>query len=327
IRFAFAAVILLAIAVTPLRIWLSAAYPIYGAVLVLLVLVPIIGVTNNGAQRWINFPGMQIQPSELMKVALVMALARYYHGLEYKKVSHIFGLIPPMVMIGVPVGLVFIQPDLGTALLLGVSGISVVLLAGLSWRWLVLGLFGGLAAIATAIQTGLLKSYQIKRVTAFLDPTWDPLGANFHPNQSKIAIGSGGVEGKGFMEATQSQLGFLPEKHTDFIFTVFGEEFGLIGTLGLLALYFFTFFLGTRIAMSAKSHFGRLLSMGIAITFVSYVLINTGMVMGLAPVVGVPLPLVSYGGTVMLAMMAGWGLVMCTWIHRHQDTLRKTGWR
>ncbi len=327
IRFAFASIILVAVAVTPLRYWLSAAYPIYAATLFLLLLVPMIGVMNNGAQRWISLGGFQLQPSEMMKIALVLALARYYHGLEYKKVSTVLGLIPPMAMIAIPTGLVFLQPDLGTALLLGFSGVFVVLMAGLAWQWIVLGIFGALAGIVGAIQTGLLKAYQIERVTAFLNPEYDPLGANFHPNQSKIAIGSGGVEGKGFMEGTQSQLGFLPEKHTDFIFTIFGEEFGLIGTLGLLALYFITFVVAMRIAISAKSHFGRLLSMGVAMTLVMYVLVNTGMVMGLAPVVGVPLPLVSYGGTVMLAIMAGFGLVMCTWIHRHQDTLRTPSWR
>lgn len=326
-RFAVALVILAAIGVTPLRYWLSAAYPIYFAALILLLLVPIIGDMNNGARRWISLGGFQLQPSELMKIALVLALARYYHGLEFKKVSTILGLIPPMIMIAMPVGLVFLQPDLGTAILTALSGLVVVLLAGLSWRWVILGGISGLAGVVGAIQTGLLKPYQIERLTAFLDPTWDPLGANFHPNQSKIAIGSGGLDGKGFMEGTQSQLGFLPEKHTDFIFTIFGEEFGLIGTLGLLTLYFVTFFVGTRIALSAKSHFGRLVSMGVSLTLVMYVLINTGMVMGLAPVVGVPLPLVSYGGTVMLSMMGGFGLVMCTWVHRHQDTLRTPGWR
>ena len=327
VRFAFATVILLAVAVTPLRFWLEAAYPLYFAGLVLLLLVPVIGDVNNGAKRWISLGGFQLQPSELMKIALVMALARYYHGLEYKKVSTFLGVIPPLVLIAVPVGLVFLQPDLGTAILTGVAGIMVVLLAGISWRWIVMGVVAGFFGIIGAIQTGLLKAYQIERVTAFLDPTYDPLGANFHPNQSKIAIGSGGVDGKGFMEGTQSQLGFLPEKHTDFIFTIFGEEFGLIGTLGLLMLYFTTFFVGTRISLAAKSHFGRLLALGISLTLVMYVLVNTGMVMGLAAVVGVPLPLVSYGGTVMLAMMGGFGLVMSVWIHRHQDTLRTPGWR
>ena len=327
IRFMAALAGLAVIGSIPLRYWLSASYPIYFATLVLLLLVPVIGEMNNGARRWIALGGFQLQPSEMMKIAVVMALARYYHGLEFKKVSTILGLIPPLAMVAVPVGLVFIQPDLGTALLIGFSGMFVILLAGISWRLVIVGLFAAMVGIVGAIQTGLLKAYQIERVTAFLNPEHDPLGANFHPNQSKIAIGSGGIEGKGLMEGTQSQLGFLPEKHTDFIFTIYGEEFGLIGTSILLGLYVLAFLLTVRIANSARSHYGRLLSLGVGLTFVSYVLVNTGMVMGLAPVVGVPLPLVSYGGTVMLAMMGGFGLVMSTWVNRHQDTLRTQGWR
>lgn len=327
IRFLFCLVGLVIVAVVPLRLWLSVAYPIYFACLFLLILVPVIGEVNMGARRWISLGGFQLQPSEMMKIALVMALARYYHGLEFKKVSTFLGLIPPLAMVAVPMGLVFIQPDLGTSLLLGFSGLFIILLAGISWRIVLVGIFTGLAGVVVAIQTGLLKAYQIERLVAFLNPDYDPLGANFHPNQSKIAIGSGGVEGKGLLEGTQSQLGFLPEKHTDFIFTIYGEEFGLIGTSILIGLYVLAFLLTARIASSARSHFGRLLSLGIGLTFVSYVLVNTGMVMGLAPVVGVPLPLVSYGGTVMLTMMGAYGLVMSTWINRHQDTLRTQGWR
>lgn len=327
VRFIMALAVLAIVAITPLRFWLSAAYPVYFAGIFLLLLVPLIGEVNNGAKRWIDLGGFQLQPSELMKFALVMALARYYHGLEFKKVSSILGLIAPLIMIAVPVGLVFLQPDLGTSLLLGFSGLFIILLAGISWRLVIVGVFTALAGISAAIQTGLLKAYQIERVTAFLNPDYDPLGANFHPNQSKIAIGSGGIDGKGYMEGTQSQLGFLPEKHTDFIFTIYGEEFGLIGTAILLGLYIIAFLMTAGIASSARSHFGRLLTLGVGLTVVSYVLINTGMVMGLAPVVGVPLPLVSYGGTVMLAVMGGFGLVMCTWINRHQDTLRTQGWR
>lgn len=326
IRFLLALVGLVIIGSIPLRFWLASAYPIYFGCLFLLLLVPFVGEVNMGARRWIAIGGFQLQPSEMMKIALVMALARYYHGLEFKKVSSILGLIPPLAMVGIPVGLVFIQPDLGTSVLLAMAGLFVILLAGISWRVVTLGIFTALAGIVTAIQTGLLKAYQIERVTAFLNPDYDPLGANFHPNQSKIAIGSGGIEGKGLMEGTQSQLGFLPEKHTDFIFTIYGEEFGLIGTSLLLGLYVLAFLFTARIASSVRSHFGRLLSFGIGLTFVSYVLVNTGMVMGLAPVVGVPLPLVSYGGTVMLAMMGAFGLVMSTWVNRHQDTLRTQGW-
>ena len=322
IRFCLALALLVGVGITPLRFWMQVAYPAYFAALGLLLLVPFIGETNMGAERWIAIGSFQLQPSELMKIALVLALARYYHGLDFARVNHPFGLVLPLVMIFVPTGLVFLQPDLGTAILTALTGLSVIVLAGLSWRWIVTGLIAGFFGVVGAIQASLIKPYQLERITAFRDPTIDPLGANYHANQSKIAIGSGGVDGKGYMEGTQSQLGFLPEMHTDFIFTIFGEEFGLVGTLGLLGLYFAVFLTATLISMRVRSHFGRLLTLGIALTFIMYVLINTGMVMGLAPVVGVPLPLVSYGGTVMIAVMGGFGLVMSAWVYRSQDTLR-----
>ncbi|MEE9328644.1 MAG: rod shape-determining protein RodA [Parvularculaceae bacterium] len=324
IRYALALGVLMIIGIVPLRVWLQLSYPAYFFSLFLLILVPFIGEINMGAQRWLMIGPIQVQPSELMKISLVMALARYYHGLEFKKVSNPIFFLLPIVMVILPVGLVFQQPDLGTSLLLLATGFTIILLAGLSWRVTILGgIFAFIGAI-TAIQMGFLKQYQINRLTAFMNPENDPLGTGYHLLQSKIALGSGGVVGKGFMEGTQSQLKFLPEMHTDFIFTIFGEEFGLIGAVGLLALYFSVFIVSTNIAVRARSHYGRLLTMGIAMTFVMYVLINTGMVMGLAPVVGVPLPLVSNGGTVMFAVMAGFGLVQSTWICRDQDTLRTT---
>jgi rod shape determining protein RodA len=321
-RFALALTILLIAGLVPLRFWLSVSYPAYFGALFLLALVPFIGEVNMGAQRWINLGSFQLQPSEVMKIALVMALARYYHGLEFKHVSHPLFLIPPLVMIAVPVGLVFLQPDLGTALLMGFAGVTMILLAGLSWRVTIVGGIMAVAGAIAAIQLDILKAYQIKRITAFLNPETDPLGQGYHLAQSKIAIGSGGVSGKGYMQGTQSQLDFLPEMQTDFIFTIFGEEFGLIGALGLLGLYLGVFLMATNIATQAKSHYGRLVSMGVSVTFITYVLVNVGMVMGLAPVVGVPLPLVSFGGTVMLTIMGGFGLVMSTWVCRDQDTLR-----
>ena len=325
LRYGAALLALIIVGVTPLKFWLTVAYPGYFAALALLISVPIVGQTNMGAQRWIGIGGFQLQPSEIMKIALVLALARYYHGLEFKRVSTITGLLPPLAMIGAPVGLVFLQPDLGTAILLGMSGVAVMLLAGISWKLLGVGVIAAIGGAIGGVQSGLIKAYQWDRITAFLNPDADPLGANYHPNQSKIAIGSGGVDGKGYMQGTQSQLDFLPEMHTDFIFTIIGEEFGLYGALVLLGLYLAVFLTALQIALSVKSHFGRLLSLGVAMTFLSYVLINTGMVMGLAPVVGVPLPLVSYGGTVMLSMMAGFGLVMAAWVDRNQDTLRTSG--
>lgn len=324
IRYGIALSVLIAIGLTPLRFWMSLAYPAWFFSIGLLLLVPVIGETINGSTRWISLPGFQLQPSELAKIALIMALARYYHGLEFKRVSNPIWLVPPLVMIAIPTGLVFLQPDLGTALMIGATGVLVILLAGLSWRITVLGGIAGVFAAIGAIRMGLIKQYQIDRFTAFLNPDADPLGAGYHLTQSKIAIGSGGFTGKGFGHGTQSQLQFLPEMQTDFIFTIFAEEFGLVGTIGLLGLYLGVFIVCAGIARRAKSHFGRLLVMGVSLTFILYVLVNTGMVMGLAPVVGVPLPLVSYGGTVMMTVMAGFGLVCATWVCRDQDTLRTT---
>jgi rod shape determining protein RodA len=285
--------------------------------------VPFVGEVNMGARRWLEFGSMQFQPSEAMKIGLVMALARYYHGLRAEQVSHILYLIPPALMIGAPVGLVFIQPDLGTSLLLAATGVIIVFVAGLSWRIGVVGAIGAGVAGYAAYYFDILKEYQLRRITTFLNPDSDPLGQGYHLLQSKTGIGSGGLTGKGFMEGTQTQLKFLPEMHTDFIFTVFGEEFGFVGAIGLLLLYFSVIVTGLSIGMSAKSHFARLTVIGVVSTFSLYVLINTGMVMGLAPVVGVPLPLVSYGGTVMMTIMAGFGLVMSAYVHRDHDVLKK----
>ena len=322
IRYIAALSILIVMSMISIRYWMALAYPIYFVALVALIATPIIGATNMGAQRWIEFGGMQFQPSEAMKIGLVMALARYYHGLRAEQVSHILYLIPPALMIGAPVGLVFLQPDLGTALLLAATGVIVVFVAGLSWRIGIIGAVGAVAAAYSAYRFDILKQYQIERILTFLNPDRDPLGQGYHLLQSKIALGSGGLDGKGFMEGTQSQLQFLPEMQTDFIFTIFGEEFGFVGAIGLLLLYLAVILTGLSVSLSAKSHFARLTSVGVVATFSLYVLINTGMVMGLAPVVGVPLPLVSYGGTVMLTIMAGFGLVMSAYVHRDQDVLR-----
>jgi rod shape determining protein RodA len=324
LRYLVALSVLIAIGMVSIRHWMALSYPIYFAALLALAATPFIGEINMGARRWIEFGGMQFQPSEAMKIGLVMALARYYHGLRAEQVSHILYLIPPALMIGAPVGLVFIQPDLGTALLLAATGIIIVFVAGLSWRIGMIGVVGAVAAGYSAYRFEFLKGYQIERILTFLKPDRDPLGQGYHLLQSKIALGSGGLDGKGFMNGTQSQLKFLPEMQTDFIFTIFGEEFGFVGAVGLLILYLAVILTGLSIAMSAKSHFARLAVIGVVATFALYVLINTGMVMGLAPVVGVPLPLVSYGGTVMLTIMAGFGLVMSAHVHRDQDVLRSS---
>ena len=322
LRYLAALGILTGVAMVPIRYWMALAYPTYFAALLALALVPFIGEVNMGARRWIEFGGMQFQPSEAMKIGLVLGLARYYHSLRAEQVSHILYLIPPALMVGAPVGLIFIQPDLGTALLLAATGAIMIFVAGLSWRIGFLGILGGVAAGYAAYRFDILKEYQLRRITTFLDPERDPLGQGYHLLQSKTGIGSGGLTGKGFMEGTQAQLKFLPEMQTDFIFTVFGEEFGFVGAIGLLLVYLAVIFVGLSIAMQAKLHFARMMAVGVVATFTLYVLINTGMVMGLAPVVGVPLPLVSYGGTVMLTIMAGFGLVMSAHVHRDQDMYR-----
>ena len=319
-RYAVALCILIVIGLVSIRFWMSLAYPIYFLALGALALVPVIGVVHMGAQRWLEFGGFQFQPSEAMKIGLVLALARYYHGLRPEQVSHLLYLLPPLVMIGAPVGLVFIQPDLGTALLLGATGGAMVFLAGLSWRIGFFGLLGAVAAGYGAYRFDILKPYQLERIFTFLNPERDPLGQGYHLTQSKIGLGSGGLDGKGFMEGSQSQLKFLPEMQTDFIFTIFGEEFGFIGAIFLLLLYLGVILSGLTIALRSRSHFARLTTMGVVVTFALYVLINTGMVMGLAPVVGVPLPLVSYGGTVLLTIMVGFGLVMSAHTSREADS-------
>jgi len=320
-RFSAGLVLSIVIALVNLRFWMSVAYPVYFVALGLLLCVEFFGLTIMGAQRWIMIGPVQVQPSEIMKIALVLALARYYHGLRVDQVSHWAFLIPPMAMIGAPVYLVASQPDLGTSLLLAAGGAILMFLAGLSWWIVAAAIVGVLAAVPIAIRF-VLQDYQLERIMTFLNPERDPMGEGYHLLQSKIALGSGGVSGKGYMEGTQSHLNFLPEMQTDFIFTIYGEEFGLIGALFLLFLYLSVFGMGLNVALSSKSHFGRLVALGVTATFALYVLINTAMVMGLAPVVGVPLPLVSYGGTVMLTIMIGFGLIMSVHVHRDQDTLR-----
>ncbi|MDP1627036.1 rod shape-determining protein RodA [Parvibaculum sp.] len=319
-RFALGACIMVTVAVIDLRLWMRLAYPLYGLALVLLIAVEIVGFTGMGAQRWLNLGFIQVQPSEIMKVTLILALARYFHGLTLDEVSRIRNLIIPLALVGAPVGLVVLQPDLGTAVLLIASGAILFFSAGLRWRYFIFAGAGVLAAIP--VIWSRLHDYQRNRVFTFLDPESDPLGTGYHILQSKIALGSGGIFGKGFMEGTQSQLNFLPEKHTDFIFTMLGEELGLVGGLALLALYFIVLMFSLNVAMQCRNQFGRLLAIGVSMTFFLYVFINTAMVMGLLPVVGVPLPLVSYGGTAMLSLMFAFGLLMSVYIHRNLEISR-----
>ncbi len=313
-RFALGMGLLLVIALVDLRFWLRWAYLIYLGALVLLVAVEILGTVGMGAQRWISLGPLNLQPSELMKIALVVVLARYYHALPQDSVSRFRYLLWPLVLTLLPALLVMRQPDLGTAILLVMIAAGMLFMAGVR-LWL-FGLVIGLAAAAAPIAWQFLKPYQKNRIFTFFDPGSDPLGSGYHILQSKIALGSGGVFGKGFMAGSQSHLNFLPEKQTDFIFTMLAEEFGMLGAAGLLGLYLLVLVYGFAIALRAQSHFGRLLAMGISISFFLYVFINMAMVMGLVPVVGVPLPLISYGGTSMLTLLMGFGLLIGVHVHR-----------
>ena len=314
VRFGVGLVLMISVAVVDIRIWLRYAYLIYAGALTLLVAVEVAGEIGMGAQRWIDLGFFQLQPSELMKVALVLALARYFHGLEIESIGRILPLVPPLLLVAMPALLVLKQPDLGTAGMLIMGGGALFFAAGVRlWKFGVL-LAGGLAAVPVA--WNLLHDYQKNRVLTFLDPERDPLGSGYHILQSKIAFGSGGVFGKGYLLGTQSHLNFLPEKQTDFIFTMLAEEFGLMGALTLLMIYAVLIAYGFAIALRSRSHFGRLLALGLTFNLFLFVFINTAMVMGIIPVVGVPLPLISYGGTAMLTVLIGFGLIMSVYIHR-----------
>jgi len=321
VRFAFGFVILVAVALIDIRVWMGLAYPAYAISLVLLVGVEIAGRVGMGAQRWIELGPLQLQPSELMKITLVLALARYLHALGPGEISRPLKLLVPLAMIAVPAALVLIQPNLGTAGLLGLCGVLLLFLAGLSWLWIAPAAIGIAVAVPMTFEF-LLHDYQRRRVLTFLDPESDLLGAGWNITQAKIALGSGGASGKGFLEGTQSRLNFLPEKETDFIFTILGEEFGFLGAVALLILFAVVIAYGIQIALAARSQFARLLAMGITINFFLYIMINAAMVMGLIPVVGIPMPLVSYGGTAMMTVMFGFGLLMSAHVHRQVEIPR-----
>ena len=314
IRYAVGICILLTIALIDIRFWWRNSYLIYGLFLCLLISVEVVGSISMGAQRWINLGLIRLQPSELMKVALILALARYFHGISIEDSGRLRFIGIPLFLIAAPAVFVLKQPDLGTAVFLIVTGVAVLFVAGLRlWKF---GLVFGIAAAAIPIVWGTLHRYQQKRILTFLDPESDPLGAGYHIMQSKIALGSGGLTGKGFMQGSQSHLNFLPEKQTDFIFTMVAEEFGLVGGLILLGLYLAMMIYGVFISLNSRSHFGRLLAMGVTSMLFLYVFINIAMVMGIVPVVGVPLPLISYGGNAMLSLLIGVGFLINVYIHR-----------
>lgn len=313
-RFGIGLAAMFTVALIDIRFWMRLAYPIYGLALFLLVLVEAMGTVGMGAQRWVSLGAFNLQPSEIMKIALVLALAKYFHALSHEDVGRVRWLIVPTAMVLAPAALVLMEPDLGTASLLVLGGFALFFLAGVRWWKFAIATAAILGAIPFAWER--LHSYQQARILTFLDPGRDPLGAGYHILQSKIALGSGGIWGKGYLLGTQSHLNFLPEKQTDFIFTTLAEEFGLVGGLFLLLLYVAIMAYGFAIGLRVRSQFGRLLAMGVTSTFFLYVFINVAMVMGLIPVVGVPLPLISYGGTAMVTILIGFGLLLSAYIHR-----------
>jgi rod shape determining protein RodA len=305
-RYVFGLGVVFFIACLDIRFWFKHAYVLYGLSLCLLVFVELLGFVGMGARRWIDLGLFQLQPSEIMKVTVIIALATYFHTLENDKLK-LHHFLVPCVLIGVPLLLILRQPDLGTAIILGCAGASLLFIAGLSWR-LMIPCFVGVAALCPVLWS-YLKPYQKKRVLIFLNPEQDILGAGYHALQSKIAIGSGGIWGKGLKKGPQSQLNFLPEKQTDFIFTMLSEELGFVGAISLLCCYILFLVYIYRIALGANSTFLRFLVFGVASLLFFHVFINVGMVAGILPIVGVPLPLVSYGGTSLLTFMIAFGLM------------------
>lgn len=315
IRFAIGFVLMLALAMTDIRIFMRYAYVFYFGTLLLLILVEVGGHIGMGAQRWINLGVIKIQPSELMKIALVLALARYFHTSSLQTIESVRGIIPPALMTLFPAFLVVIQPDLGTALMLMFTAGMMFFVVGVQlWKFAVV-IVGGI--ISLPIAWHFLHEYQQNRVLTFLDPERDPLGAGYHIIQSKIALGSGGVFGKGFLKGTQSHLNFLPEKHTDFIYTMLSEEFGMVGAVFVVLVNLLIIAYTYSFAMKSNSYFGKLVAIGLACNYFLYIFINIAMVLGLLPVVGIPLPLISYGGTVMLSVMASFGIILSVYINRN----------
>lgn len=320
-RYAAGFALSLAIAFTPIWFWRSMSGAAYGATFLLLLVVEFFGEVGMGAQRWIDLGFIRLQPSELMKVALVMMLATYYDWLDDKRVSRPLWVLLPVLLIITPTVLVLMQPNLGTSVMLIVAGAGVMFAAGVSiWYFIavILMVTGAVAGVFLTRGTPwqFLHDYQYRRIDTFLDPSADPLGAGYNIMQAKIALGSGGWTGKGFMQGTQSRLNFLPEKQTDFIFTTLGEEFGFIGAISLLALYALVLIFLFWAAIQNKDRFSQLLIIGIAMNFFLYLAVNLAMVMGLAPVVGVPLPFLSYGGSATLVLLLAFGLVQSAIVHR-----------
>ena len=317
VRFGFGLVMMLCIAMLDIRFIARFSYPIYAVSIGLLVLVLRMGHVGKGAQRWLEIGSLQMQPSELAKIGLVMALAAWFHKASWERMANPLFLLPPVIMVLVPVALILKEPNLGTAVITAIVGAAIFVAAGVRW-WKML-LVAVPLPFAAQFAFSHLHDYQRARITTFLNPESDPLGAGYNIIQSKIALGSGGLWGKGFLQGTQGHLNFLPEKQTDFIFTMLAEEFGLVGGLAVIGLLSLIVTAGMAMALRCRHQYGRLLALGITVNFFMYCFVNIAMVMGAIPVGGVPLPLVSHGGSAMLTVMFGFGLLMSAHVHRDTE--------
>ncbi len=315
IRFCVFFILFLIVSFTPIRFWHSTSFIIFISLLLLLIFVKFYGIQSQGSRRWVNLFVINLQPSELMKIGIILFLSNYYHKISEGDVNKVRFLLYPVIAILAPFILVLSQPDLGTAILILLSGIVVTWLAGV--RWKIFAYLSLLAIVTAPIAISFLKPYQKSRILTFLNPDSDPLGAGYQIIQSKIAIGSGGIFGKGFLNGTQAYLNFLPEKHTDFIFTLYSEEFGFVGSVFMVFLYFFITYRIIQIGNNTRSIFGKLYCFGFANAFFIYVAVNMSMVLGLLPIVGAPLPILSYGGSSMLAIMFGLGIVMSCNVYKN----------
>ena len=309
-------ILMLVISFFNIKFWHLCSYFLYGAIILLLIWVSIYGIKVSGSQRWINLYFLALQPSELMKIAIILCLAKYYHRISFEKVNSFLSIAVALAIILIPMIFVLSQPDLGTSILIATSGLIILWLGGVKIKYFFISFITFLISLPFIIT--FLEPYQKLRILTFLDPDRDPLGAGYQIIQSKIAIGSGGFSGKGFLQGTQSYLDFLPEKHTDFIFTLFSEEFGFIGSIGLLLLYTIIILRIIQIGAISRSSFARLFCFGFAFAIFIYITVNLSMVLGLLPIVGSPLPIMSYGGSSMLATMIGFGIVMSAKVHSQQ---------
>ena len=316
IKFVIFFPIMIVLSFFDIKFWYFFAYIFYAIVLVFLVWASLYGIKASGSQRWINLYFINLQPSELMKIAVIVCLAKYYHRIGLDKVNTIQSILIVLIILIIPVMLVINQPDLGTSILIAASGLVVIWLSGLNIRYFIYSFIALLITLPFGIS--FLKSYQKSRILTFLNPDRDPLGAGYQIIQSKIAVGSGGLTGKGFLKGTQSYLDFLPEKHTDFIFTLFAEEFGFLGSLGLLLIYIIIIYRIIKIGSISRSYFSKIFCYGFGSAIFFYIAVNMSMVLGLLPIVGSPLPIMSYGGSSMLATMLGFAIVLSAKIHHKQ---------